>query len=509
MSSHQVNYPLYEDLPVNIESFMIYFQTINLKFSEFISFLNLNYPKQLHEIKKKEIFSYLSKNEIYGGRYLNEKYGIVIDKSNKKVNTKGFKFNLYEKLCNKTKLKSFFTNQKIIQDLNNYSFKILQECVKYSFEEVNEELIFLLEFMKFKYMDERFYDLFTTKSQFQNFNINLYNFFFELKRDEFPEIEKVRNNIFHSFFNINKTKIQDLFKTETFLEELKKIEKYPEVMEKIQEIFLGNKLLELVFEFMINKNIEIFENLTKIELINLNILLYKILGYISDYELKVKASLNDIKKKKNDFANNCFMDVCIVREEDKKIIKSNLMIFFDSIKIVGCSSLQEVIQVFEIFFNQIIKKQKNKNWIYKPDAETENIKVVIEKVMRNHCFCFGLPINKNELHRVCNDPKYDSYISLSFNEQATKTTNLLHFICEPFFDVYGLNLSNKKFDRHYEVLDNKVCYKKNKKNKKLKITFTIHESSKINMSGRSILSNKIAYERFIKIIQDNEQDIFL
>jgi len=233
---------------------------------------------------------------------------------------------------------------------------------------------------------------------------------------------------------------------------------------------------------------------------------------------KKKRVKREQKKRKENFVNNCLINIIITSSKGNDI-HINLMIFKNSIKVVGSQSIYDAILVMRFFHERILSlgkheiytKTEMKNDMFSMEniVYLENdISLIIHKTMKNHHFFLGVQIDREGLYDTFRDEKYSDFVILTYDEPTSKTSIDLKLKCPYCFDSYLVNITENGVIS-FSKLDETILFKKNKKTKRINTSFTVHPSSQIILSGRSDKINKVSYETFIRILQENEDKIYV
>lgn len=272
---------------------------------------------------------------------------------------------------------------------------------------------------------------------------------------------------------------------------------------------------EKFFDAKITKK-NIFKYYSTNEIVNARMIGSENFGMIFTKKKRVKR---EQKKKKENFVNNCLINIIIAGNKGNNI-HVNLMIFKNSIKVVGSQSIYDAILVIHFFNERIL--QIGKNQIYgKTELSTEmpiplenvfllenDIALIVHKTMKNHHFHLGVQIDREGLYDIFKSEDYEHIVILTYDEPTSKTSIDLKLACPKYFDSYFV-IINEDNSISFSVLDENILFKKNKKTKRINTSFTVHPSSQIILSGRSDKINRITYENFIRILQENEDRIYV
>lgn len=192
-------------------------------------------------------------------------------------------------------------------------------------------------------------------------------------------------------------------------------------------------------------------------------------------------------------------------------INLNIMMFKDSLKIVGCKDTDDAGEAMMILWENYIRKSRVPLYTLKPN-ETD-VRFLFKVVMRNVDFKLGFFVDRQTLNTLMNSTKYKEEILMSQYETTEHTNvNIKMFSKKPkgfLYDCLIYNINPKK-PPHFVKYSNNPYKNPKKKKKPNYITFIVFSSSEIILSGRYDSMMKKRYEFFVnemfknrKIIEEN------
>jgi len=214
---------------------------------------------------------------------------------------------------------------------------------------------------------------------------------------------------------------------------------------------------------------------------------------IRGLDLKKKKKSDKLKStnKVNYFRNQNSIWLCMNKKDGYSSLL-NIMIFKDSLKLAGCSTIEQAIEAIMILWEEYIYPNKDMWEIWLPNP-TNSVKFLIDIVMRNFSFNLGFNINRIKLNTFMNGEEYKNHVSISQHETTGHSNvNIKMYSDVPKnfkFDVlvYDLpeNSSSSKIKLGpYFLEEEKNIYRKNKKKEKKFNTFIVFSTSEIILSGR-------------------------
>jgi len=264
---------------------------------------------------------------------------------------------------------------------------------------------------------------------------------------------------------------------------------------------------------------------------------------------------SDIKK-----VNNFLNQVTIILSlGDRPLI--NVMMFIDNLKIISCRKDEDIQQILEILYiKNILKKNpklikikecsfgikiKEKDVNHKDYVDPiifEHPSFIVDTVMRNVTFNMGFNINRQKLHEVMNDKRFNDIVRFSYYESSGNSN-----VCIKMFNktpdehrhkVYTImKIENKSkgkgkgkgkgkskgkgkgksctlIDFGYTLKDSIVTvipiipFKTKKPNKDVKdVSFVVYRSSETIISGKYKSVTKTLYNFFVNFCFHNKKSI--
>ena len=189
-------------------------------------------------------------------------------------------------------------------------------------------------------------------------------------------------------------------------------------------------------------------------------------------------------------------------------VNPNIMIFKDSIKIVGCKSTDDAIEAVMLLWENYITHIPN-SWKYiespAPITPTLSPHFVFEQVMKNGKFNFDFSIDRINLTRLMNQKQYKQDVKMAVYENTNQTcVKTKMYVRKPKNFTYKcLAFPNNKKPRILSVNINP--YEKEKSNKEKLNTFIVFSSSQTILSGRHDLDMKRVYEFFTQEVIKNRK----
>lgn len=230
------------------------------------------------------------------------------------------------------------------------------------------------------------------------------------------------------------------------------------------------------------------------------------------YNIDNKTVLRGVqlKKKEPKSFRNC-MTVVIFCKDNKKVnfkVSSN-----GTIQMTGCKSKDNAIEVLEHFWN-IIKKNKKEVFLNEEDI-SKPFEFLLIPSMRNIDLNLGFNVNRSELSKIIRrmpDEDIRSMLEPSFGYTGGNVKFLLDFDIKnlridkiTFFDDKEYTIEKKIYNHWLSTLSEKELNKK-LTNQRYN-TFLVFHSGKVIMSGIDETTMENAYNRFVKIIEDNYEYI--
>lgn len=212
-------------------------------------------------------------------------------------------------------------------------------------------------------------------------------------------------------------------------------------------------------------------------------------------------------KKINHFLNQ-FTAVVSIGENQPLL---NIMMFKDNLKIAGCKSVDDAVEVLLILWQDHMLRIPD---AFKLKKGGKNHRFVFEPVMRNVDFKLGFPIERPALNYLMNEDKFRDKIHMSQYESTGHTNvNIKMFSVKPPGYKYDCLIipSDTKRSPFFIKLDN-IPYRSDKKNQKdaskaKYVTFIVFSSSEIILSGRYNSNMKEMYNFFVQTAFTNREEI--
>lgn len=181
----------------------------------------------------------------------------------------------------------------------------------------------------------------------------------------------------------------------------------------------------------------------------------------------------------------------------------NVMMFKDSLKIVGCKDVEDASEAMLILWQDFISKIPN-SW-----SSTNNKRAyfLFDIVMKNVDFKLGFKINRSKLNTLMNEKVYSNVIFMSqYVSTGNTNVNIKAYLEKPKnykYDVLVIPLDSK-YKPYYTTFDKNI-YKKKKKKKT--VTFIVFASSEVILSGRYDSVMKDRYKFFVNAVFNNRKYI--
>lgn len=189
----------------------------------------------------------------------------------------------------------------------------------------------------------------------------------------------------------------------------------------------------------------------------------------------------------------------------------NIMIFKNTMKIVGCKSKDDAMEAVLILWQDYISRIPN---AWRMVKGANNPRFVFETVMRNVGFKLGFAIERPALNNLMNQEEYSEHVFMSQYETSAHTNvNIKMFSNRPKDFKYEclvipLDTKRKPFFTYVpEILYKARDDKKKQKNQKIQgkyATFIVFSSSEVILSGRYDQNMKDAYNFFVSTAFENK-----
>lgn len=223
--------------------------------------------------------------------------------------------------------------------------------------------------------------------------------------------------------------------------------------------------------------------------------------FINKYGSSTSGTTSDVYQKglKKIIANDRYFrnqtTLIIMMDNNKQL---NVMIFSNSIKIVGCNSMEQAKEGIRILWRDHISRNP-KMYMSSPGEE---IKFTFVPAMINVQFQIGeFKIDRDALKKILNREKYEYLVhSASFMPTSTSVNIKLHKrrTVIPCDELYCEN-PLAEFEQRV------VQFTRNPK-KKSKTTVLVFFSASIIMSGQDMDSIREDYEEIMRVLKENEEE---
>jgi hypothetical protein len=215
---------------------------------------------------------------------------------------------------------------------------------------------------------------------------------------------------------------------------------------------------------------------------------------IQQMKRKRKTTQKNTKKELSFFLNQISLHMYIGSP-----IIPNAMIFKNSLKVVGCKSLEQITQFIQLLWNEHIEPFPNL-WTMKEGHESEKPKFCFTRVMKNVDCRLGYPINLNILDQILSDEKYSDVVTQSFYD-STNQPNVNIKLCPPIERNLFHHLIELENTPTVKKVNGVIPYVKPKPYKK-NVTVIVFATSEIILSGRDDDEMNWAYDFFINISKE-------
>jgi hypothetical protein len=198
------------------------------------------------------------------------------------------------------------------------------------------------------------------------------------------------------------------------------------------------------------------------------------------------------RKETKYFLNQMTVDLSLGGEPSLNL---NIMIFKDSLKIVGCRSIDNAIEATMILWDYIKADSTQFSFNYPTDTYG---KFVFETVMKNYDFSLGFRIDREALNIVMNSNQFSDKVYMSQFE-STGNTNVkikLHTKKPEDYKYECLHIPVNS-EAYFEYLSVNPYENPKKKKKEIYITLLVFASSQTILSGRYDDEMKRVYKFFV------------
>ena len=177
-----------------------------------------------------------------------------------------------------------------------------------------------------------------------------------------------------------------------------------------------------------------------------------------------------------------------------------MMIFKNSIKIVGCRDTNIVYEALIILFEDYLSK------VY--PLTDEQKKLYIKKDMKNEQFVLGIKIDRQLLNEIFLSVGYANYVYSSVYESECTSQVTTYFHQQEMNRCTMLFIGNdKKWFTTHVSFPAEFAKNKTTKNKQKHISLTFHCEGHVKISGKNSCSKEDAYNFAIYTILCNRRDI--
>ena len=185
----------------------------------------------------------------------------------------------------------------------------------------------------------------------------------------------------------------------------------------------------------------------------------------------------------------------------------NIMMFKDSLKIVGCKTTDDAIEAVMILWEEYIRPLDKYN-VFQLKQGEKDARFLFKVVMRNVDFKLGFYVDRQSLNKLMNSSKYSDRVLMSQYETTEHTNvNIKMFSKKPNEFKYDCLIYSvgKNSSSRFEKYPNNPYKNPRKKKKPNYITFIVFSSSEIILSGRYDEMMQERYEFFIREMFANKK----
>jgi hypothetical protein len=182
----------------------------------------------------------------------------------------------------------------------------------------------------------------------------------------------------------------------------------------------------------------------------------------------------------------------------------NAMVFGSKLKISGCTSIEEEMEVVITLFRDYFEKIPN---LYKLYAGEDYPRFTFDRVMKNMCFSLGFPVDRDKLIKYMNSEPFNDVVKLAMRDIKTQAgVNIKCNSTKPPGHKYHQLVFRK--DKEYIVMVGQRPHriKKRKDTQEKYVTFIVFCSSQVIMSGRYDEDMKRLYPFVVrKLVEDRDK----
>jgi hypothetical protein len=214
------------------------------------------------------------------------------------------------------------------------------------------------------------------------------------------------------------------------------------------------------------------------------------------------------KKKKTEssivyFRNTVTIEMAYKTRDDGSTILINILIFNNCMKISGCKSVRDAMEVVMVLWETYMAPAPGMWRITAPPLTTPRF--LFEVVMQNYDVRFGFDIDRDKLNRFMNQAYFADWIAKSQFEATIHTNvNIKTYARPPKVVRYHTLTYSGGTARHTYSRTNPYHTKVSKKKNN---TFTVFSTSETKISGRHRASIRHDYKKFVHIIQTHKEEI--